>query len=137
MISSVQPSRPRLPPPTTNAPLNQQPFRLFTSTSTTNTSPHSHLSLSRPRTQIEAFPPDAHPVGPHWPCSYTQEARLAQLKKTFDTATRHPVFFVGDGRVKRVPAGVEAGDGAWKNPVARGYVFEERREGLERREGRL
>ncbi len=48
-----------------------------------------------------------------------------------DVSKRHPVFFTE--RLKKAPAGVNAGGGVWSSPVAEGYVFNDgvRREGAQ------
>lgn len=47
-----------------------------------------------------------------------------------DASKRHPVFFTD--RLKKAPAGVNAGNGNWVSPVAMGYVFND---GVKRAEG--
>jgi len=115
MISSLQPSRPRYPLQSLAPPLNQQPARPLSSTS--NSAPT--YTPPRPRTQIEAMPPNILPKNP-----------LQVRQVLLDASIRHPVFFTD--RLKRAPTGVNAGNGNWVSPVAMGYVFND---GVRRAEG--
>jgi hypothetical protein len=139
MISSLQPSRPRVrnpqttvlssylhrtganysyqyPPQSISPSLNQQPTR---SPSSTSSKPTPIYTPPAPRTQIEAMPPSPLPTSP-------LQARQVLL----DAAKRHPVFFTD--RLKKAPLGVNTGGGSWVSPVAMGYVFND---GARRAEG--
>jgi len=116
MFSSLQPSRPKVPPShSTSQPLNQQPTRNLSSTPTSAaTSTPRYLS---PRNQIEAMPPPLAPM----PTTLV----LGHPQQQFLSALRHPVFFTD--RFMKAPTGVNAGGGT--TPVATGYVYND---GLQR-----
>ncbi|KUJ07045.1 uncharacterized protein LY89DRAFT_743368 [Mollisia scopiformis] len=107
MISSLQPSRPKVPPSNSSPPLNQQPTRTFTSTPGPPT-----FQYLPPRNQIEAMPPTV-------PLPTTLV--LGHPQQQFQSAMRHPVFFTD--RFKKAPPGVNSGNGSWSTPVAEGYVY--------------
>ncbi|PBP21857.1 hypothetical protein BUE80_DR007296 [Diplocarpon rosae] len=107
MISSMQPSRPKVPRPDPPPPLNQQQTR-------TSSTLSSQTPLARiPRSQMEAMPPfSSTPRNQHEP---------VLTQSTLDPSKRHPVFFTQ--RLKKAPAGASVGSG-WSSPVAAGYVFD-------------
>lgn len=47
--------------------------------------------------------------------------QIAPQQLAFDASRRHPVFFTA--KLKKAPNGVGDGGGAWRSPVATGYVF--------------
>ncbi|KAF8849130.1 hypothetical protein BDZ45DRAFT_753089 [Acephala macrosclerotiorum] len=109
MISSLQPSRPKVPPSHTSPPpLNQQPTRTFTSSLPTSPIVPQYFP---PRNQIEAMPPRLAPI----------PANLVLERRQFFSALRHPVFFTD--RFKKAPPGINTGGGSWQSPVAEGYVY--------------
>ncbi|KAK0119588.1 hypothetical protein ONS95_011028 [Cadophora gregata] len=119
MFSPMQPSRPKLPHHLPPQPTSQQQIRTSSTLSSQYpippcTSIPSTLSVF-PRNQIEAMPPLPFPLAvARNPISEAQ-------KMILDASKRHPVFFTE--RLKKAPEGVNAGDGIWSSPVAKGYVF--------------
>lgn len=122
---------PRQPPPT---PFNQQQQTRRSSSSASEPAYHvppqprsQYPSASTqptygpprpfPRTQMEAMPPFAAAA------QLRNSQTLGLGPQQLDASTRHPVFFTE--RLKKAPAGVAWGGGAWCSPVAEGYVFED------------
>ncbi|KAL1587392.1 hypothetical protein WHR41_03913 [Cladosporium halotolerans] len=99
MISSLQPSRPKVATPQSQNPLHQQQTR-----------PSSTESSAAPRNQLEAMPPHQIPLDSRTPGSTAQP---------FNPAMIHPVFFSGAWRKAPFPLPGPAGF----SPVATGYVF--------------
>jgi len=112
MLSSLQPSRPKVSPSHSSvSPLNQQPKRTFSAMPTAQTIPSTPQYLP-PRNQMEAMPPSAQ---------VPTTLVLGHPQQQFLSALRHPVFFTD--RFTKAPPGVSAGGGNWATPVAAGYVY--------------
>ncbi|KAH6722980.1 hypothetical protein BKA61DRAFT_3427 [Leptodontidium sp. MPI-SDFR-AT-0119] len=129
MLTSMKPSRPKLPHHQPPPPTNQQQTRTSSSLSSprpnTKYTPIPPPPPPFPRSQIEAMPPTPFPV--------SRNPMLAPQQMVLDVSKRHPVFFTE--RLKKAPVGVQTGSGSWSNPVATGYVFND---GVKRRaEGKL
>lgn len=103
-----QPARPTYAPQqtrATHAPPLSQPAQAPTGAPT-------QASQQKPRSQIEAMPPFA-------------SSPLVPPRTVYDSATRHPVFHTELLRRPPFPLPAAATHG-W-NPVASGYVFEQRK----------
>ena len=70
--------------------------------------------LQKPGSQIEAMPPSASPVIP-----------LHPIILSYNSATRHPVFFTPD--LRKAPFPLPIFPAAGFHPVATGYVLEQRK----------
>ncbi|CAE7200814.1 hypothetical protein PTNB73_06013 [Pyrenophora teres f. teres] len=141
MIPSLQPSRPKVPTlnPTAAQQLTpnpqppqhsshhphtqqqQQQRRIFHSplhASSQQSQPLTNppLNSARPRSQIEAMPP----FGP-------AQTPATFFTPVYDSAIRHPVFFTQNLKKPPFPIPQVAAQ-SW-NPVASGYVAEQRRSG--------
>ncbi|CAO2654891.1 Nn.00g116240.m01.CDS01 [Neocucurbitaria sp. VM-36] len=119
MLPGLQPSRPK-PPQQPALPTYAHEQRRIVHeasrpASTANPQPpNTTISLSRPRSQVEAMPP----FGP------------AQTPATFftplyDSAIRHPVFFTQN--LKKPPFPIPQNTSQGWNPVASGYIMEQKR----------
>ncbi|KAH7398439.1 hypothetical protein BKA66DRAFT_203743 [Pyrenochaeta sp. MPI-SDFR-AT-0127] len=119
MLPGLQPSRPK-PPQQSALPTYAHQHRRAVHESSQDISPQipqpsrSMLGPARPRSQVEAMPP----FGP------------AQTPATFftplyDSAIRHPVFFTQN--LKKPPFPIPQSTGQGYNPVASGYIMEQRK----------
>ncbi|KAH7089063.1 hypothetical protein FB567DRAFT_323888 [Paraphoma chrysanthemicola] len=123
MLPGLQPSRPKAsrfhvlsfdptddsqPPQQSAQPTYAHQQRRATHT-TSQSVAHTQPTALRPRSQVEAMPPNgALPASPF-----------------FDAATRHPVFFTQNLRKPPFPIPQIASQG-W-SPVASGYIMEQQR----------
>jgi hypothetical protein len=134
MISSLQPSRPKVyllsstyqvfhadarKPPQQQSPLpthaHQQHRAIHTAPQHPFNTPSSPtLNPPRPRSQIEAMPPFGPPQTP-----------ATFFAPVYDSAIRHPVFFTQNLKKPPFPIPQVASQGY--NPVASGYIMEQRR----------
>ncbi|KAL6710065.1 hypothetical protein ACN47E_009856 [Coniothyrium glycines] len=121
MISGLQPSRPKPPQQSALPGLPRQQRRAAheevahaTQPLTSLQAPHNPNFL-RPRSQIEAMPPFGPPQSP-----------ATFFQPIYDSAVRHPVFFTQNLKKPPFPIPQLASQG-W-NPVASGYIMEQKRE---------
>ncbi|KAF2451444.1 hypothetical protein P171DRAFT_468009 [Karstenula rhodostoma CBS 690.94] len=118
MFPSLQPHRPQPPQQPARPSCAHQQIRAAHATpppSAPSQAPgHTPTAAPqlKPRSQIEAMPPfSSHPLVPP--------------RSVYDSAVRHPVFFTEQLRKPPFPIPTAATHG-W-NPVASGYIFEQRR----------
>ncbi|KAK5695071.1 hypothetical protein LTR17_024656 [Elasticomyces elasticus] len=99
MLTSLQPSRPKVQPPHRPDPLFQQQIRTS----------HTQAEDKVPRNQIEAMPPNTSSPG----------TAAGPALTLYNPALVHPVFFSESWRKPPFPLPINASF----NPVAAGYVF--------------
>ncbi|KAF2009909.1 hypothetical protein BU24DRAFT_66926 [Aaosphaeria arxii CBS 175.79] len=122
MLPALQPSRPKIQPPSRPITLPHQQIRNthdlplpLPTPPKQNSPPPQQNPTTRPRNQIEAMPPYAHHHTSH------QQQRQAQAQ-AYDPAKRHPVFFTE--RLRKPPFRVPDVVGSGYSPVASGYIVE-------------
>ncbi|EUC50561.1 hypothetical protein COCMIDRAFT_81391 [Bipolaris oryzae ATCC 44560] len=115
MLPSLQPSRPK-PPQQSPQPTYAQQQQRVAHSSQQNISQPSSLPLNppKPRSQVEAMPPFGPPQTP-----------ASFFTPVYDSAVRHPVFFTQNLKKPPFPLPQVASQGC--NPVASGYIMEQRR----------
>ncbi|KAG9194685.1 hypothetical protein G6011_04720 [Alternaria panax] len=120
MLPSLQPSRPKPHQQQPSAPsfAHQQRRAAHPPSQASQrpaTQPPNPLpNTPRPRSQIEAMPPFGPPKTP-----------ATFFTPVYDSAIRHPVFFTQN--LKKPPFPIPQGASQASNPVASGYVMEQRR----------
>ncbi|RMZ72643.1 hypothetical protein GMOD_00007655 [Pyrenophora seminiperda CCB06] len=118
MFPSLQPSRPKPPQHSSHHPptQQQQQRRVHVSQQSQPLSTPLLSPATKPQSQIEAMPP----FGP-------TQTPATFFTPVYDSAIRHPVFFTQ--HLKKPPFPIpQAAAQSW-NPVASGYVAEQRRNG--------
>ncbi|KAF1846608.1 uncharacterized protein K460DRAFT_335763 [Cucurbitaria berberidis CBS 394.84] len=114
MIPGLQPSRPKPPQrPALPTYAHEQRRAAHSSSPQTSQPPSSPINPARPRIQIEAMPPFGPP---HTPATF--------FTPLYDSAIRHPVFFTQN--LKKPPFPIPQNTSQGWNPVASGYVIEQR-----------
>ncbi|KAF2719084.1 hypothetical protein K431DRAFT_229400 [Polychaeton citri CBS 116435] len=117
MISSMQPSRPKVANQRINNPQNQHQIR---SSSTPSLSSNATSTITaRPQSQVEAMPQSGSPQ---------TTRQLINPSLPWNPASMHPVFFSENWRKSPFP--MPAGATGF-SPVATGYVFGRSRQSID------